>query len=377
MSDSKLGAQARGQRNLVPEVLDKAPAGTELGWVVWVANPSSGGGGTVDQGKKGSSGESWYVQDGSGLLATAAKQDTGNASLAAIDSKLGSPLPLPAGAATELTVASILGQLDSKTSTLATQVTAAAILAQLDAKTSTLATASAQTTSNSSLATIATQQTDGTQKTQVTSSVLPAGAATAAKQPAIGTAGTPSADVLSVQGVAGGTPLAVSATSLPLPTGAATSALQGGGLPAALVGGRLDSNVGAWLGSTAPTVGQKTAANSLPVVLASDTGTLTVATNVTAGSTVSETFADCSTVQILLASTASPKVRKIYNRAGNGRLFVRFGSAPTGESDSNFAVEPGQTWEMPSVAPGILEYAGNVYGLIPSGASTAHGLQVT
>lgn len=232
MSDSKLGAQARGQRNLVPEVLDKAPAGTELGWVVWVANPSSGGGGTVDQGKKGSSGESWYIQDGSGLLATAAKQDIANASLAAIDSKLGSPLavtgpltnaelraaavpvsatslPLPAGAATELTVASILGQLDGKTSTLATQVTAAAILTQLDAKTSTLATASAQTTGNSSLATIATQQTDGTQKTQVTSSALPTGAATAAKQPAIGTAGTPSADVLSVQGVAGGTPLPV------------------------------------------------------------------------------------------------------------------------------------------------------------------------
>lgn len=43
-----------------------------------------------------------------------------------------------------------------------------------------------------------------------------------------------------------------------------------GGLPAALVGGRLDSNIGAWLGSTAPTVGTKTAANSVPVVHASD-----------------------------------------------------------------------------------------------------------
>jgi len=43
-------------------------------------------------------------------------------------------------------------------------------------------------------------------------------------------------------------------------------------LPAALVGGRLDNNVGAWLGSTAPTVGQKTAANSVPVVVASDNG---------------------------------------------------------------------------------------------------------
>lgn len=79
---------------------------------------------------------------------------------------------------------------------------------------------------------------------------LPSGAATAAKQPALGTAGIPSADVLSVQGVASMTALkvdgsavtqpvsgtvtanagsgtfAISAAALPLPSGAATSALQ-------------------------------------------------------------------------------------------------------------------------------------------------------
>ena len=82
---------------------------------------------------------------------------------------------------------------------------------------------------------------------------LPSGAATAAKQPALGTAGTPSADVISVQGVSGGTAVPVSGTfwqttqpvsgpltdtqlrasavpisaaSLPLPTGAATAAKQ-------------------------------------------------------------------------------------------------------------------------------------------------------
>jgi len=38
---------------------------------------------------------------------------------------------------------------------------------------------------------------------------LPTGAATAAKQPAIGTAGTTSADVISVQGIASMTPLTV------------------------------------------------------------------------------------------------------------------------------------------------------------------------
>lgn len=47
-------------------------------------------------------------------------------------------------------------------------------------------------------------------------------------------------------------------------------------LPASLVGGRLDSNLGAWLGSTSPTVGQKTMANSVPVVIASNQSTLPI-----------------------------------------------------------------------------------------------------
>lgn len=64
---------------------------------------------------------------------------------------------------------------------------------------------------------------------------LPTGAATAAKQPALGTAGTSSADVITVQGRTSMTPLLtdgsgvtqpVSAASLPLPTGAATAAKQ-------------------------------------------------------------------------------------------------------------------------------------------------------
>lgn len=54
------------------------------------------------------------------------------------------------------------------------------------------------------------------------------------------------------------------------------NAPSAGQLPAALVGGRLDTNVGAWLGSTAPTVGSKTSANSIPVVIANDQGTFTV-----------------------------------------------------------------------------------------------------
>lgn len=82
----------------------------------------------------------------------------------------------------------------------------------------------------------------------------------------------------------------ISAATLPLPTNAATDRslanapfsvrasdgtnfydiVKTGQLPSALVGGRLDVNIGAWLGSTAPSVGQKTMASSVPVVIASD-----------------------------------------------------------------------------------------------------------
>src|SRR5438105_644348 len=64
---------------------------------------------------------------------------------------------------------------------------------------------------------------------------LPAGASTAAKQPALGSAGAASVDVITVQGIASMTALKVdgsavtqpvSAVSLPLPSGAATSAKQ-------------------------------------------------------------------------------------------------------------------------------------------------------
>ena len=79
---------------------------------------------------------------------------------------------------------------------------------------------------------------DGSAVTQPISAAslpLPSGAATAAKQPALGTAGTPSSDVITIQGIASmtavkvdgsGVTQPVSAASLPLPTGAATSAKQ-------------------------------------------------------------------------------------------------------------------------------------------------------
>lgn len=54
---------------------------------------------------------------------------------------------------------------------------------------------------------------------------LPTGASTAAKQPALGTAGTPSADVISVQGVASGTTIPTTATVTSMVPGTAATSL--------------------------------------------------------------------------------------------------------------------------------------------------------
>lgn len=110
-----------------------------------------------------------------------------------------------------------------------------------------LATSAKQDTGNTSLASIDGKITAvNTGAVVVSSSALPSGASTSAKQPALGTAGTASSDVITVQGIASMTALKVdgsavtqpvsgtfwqatqpvSAASLPLPTGAATAALQ-------------------------------------------------------------------------------------------------------------------------------------------------------
>jgi hypothetical protein len=92
---------------------------------------------------------------------------------------------------------------------------------------------------------------------------LPTGAATAAKQPALGTAGVASADVISVQGIASGTALGVSAASLPLPTGASTGALQTtGNTSLSSIDGKVANDFGVSSGAvrTASQVGNTTGA---------------------------------------------------------------------------------------------------------------------
>lgn len=150
--------------------------------------------------------------------ATSAKQDTGNTSLASIDTKAPSlvsgRVPVdPSGVTSPVSAASL--PLPTGAATSASQTTGNNSLSSIDVKLPALVSSR-----------VPVDPSGVTSPVSAASLPLPTGAATAAKQPALGTAGTPSTDVITVQGSGSGTALPVSAASLPLPTGAATAAKQ-------------------------------------------------------------------------------------------------------------------------------------------------------
>jgi hypothetical protein len=191
-----------------------------------------GGGGTVDQGAAGAA--SWKVQVTSSALptgaATSAKQDTGNASLASIDSKITavdtgavvvSSSALPSGASTAAkqdTGNTSLASIDGKI----TAVDTGAVVVSSSALPSGAATGTKQDTGNTSLASIDGKITAvNTGAVVVSSSALPSGAATGTKQD------TGNTSLASIDGkITAVNTGAVVVSSSALPSGAATGTKQ-------------------------------------------------------------------------------------------------------------------------------------------------------
>ena len=217
-------------------------------------------------------------------------------------------LPLPTNAATETTLATIETNTDSLAvvggglEATALRVTLASDctgLLSVDA-----ASSGQQIASEATLLTLDGKITAcDTGAVVVSSSALPTGAATAAKQPALGTAGAASTDVITMQGIAGMTAVVVdgsgvtqpvSAASLPLPTNAATEAtlatietntdslaVVGGGLEATALRVTLASDCTGLLSVDAASSGQQIASEATLLTIdgkitACDTGAVVV-----------------------------------------------------------------------------------------------------
>jgi len=81
------------------------------------------------------------------------------------------------------------------------------------------------------------------------------------------------------------------------------------------------------------------------------------------GKTSATVRKDASTAVEMIADNPKALGRKLYNPRLSGLLCVKYGAAPSGESDASFTVLPGQTWEMPTIN-GVVEYSGPVHGLL-------------
>lgn len=190
---------------------------------------------------------------------------------------------------------------------------------------------------------------------------LPSGAATEAKQPALGTAGAASADVITIQGVASmtavktdgsGVTQPVSAAALPLPSGAATEATlaaQSAKLPA--------------------TLGQKAMAASMAVALASDQSAIpiTVASIPSHPVTNAGTFAVQAGQAAHDAAISGNPVRV----AGRG-MSADYAAVTTGDVADILTTLLGKQVNIPHALPGATwSYAAAAGGLVNTSGVTA------
>lgn len=255
---------------------------------------------------------------------------------------------------------------------------------------------------------------------------LPSGAATAAKQPALGTAGTASADVITIQGVASMTPVkvdgsgvtqpvsgtvtanagsgtfaisgtvtanagsgtfAISAAALPLPSGASTSAKQ----PALGTAGSASADVITIQGVTGMTaVKTDASATTQPVsgtVAATQSGTWTVQPGNTPNTTPWLVSAQATTgggtsLPYSFLSTAAVQAAAIKASAGQvyALHFFNINATPVYVRLYNMTTTPGtgDTVVYRAIIPGNTAGAGCVVTLPPGVAfGTGIGIRVT
>lgn len=216
-------------------------------------------------------------------------------------------VPLPTGSATaanQVLEIAALDSIDGKTVVVDTDnvTVVSSVLPTGAATESTLSTLNGKVTACDTGAVV------------VASSALPTGASIEAKQPALGTAGTASADVITVQGIASMTPIVVDGSGSTQPISGTVTANQGGtwnindisGTISLPTGAATETTLAAASAKLPATLGQKTSANSMAVVVASDQSAIPTSNTPGANGSGSSAAATVSTV-ITLTAPANAK----------------------------------------------------------------------
>lgn len=160
---------------------------------------------------------------------------------------------------------------------------------------------------------------------------LPTGASTAAKQPALGTAGTASSDVITVQGITSMTPLKVDGTGGTFPVSGTIAATQSG-----------TWNITNISGTVSLPTGAATAANQATEI----TSLASIVTNTNESTTSAITSVNGSGTSVsLLALNANRKQATFYNDS-TAILYLKLGSTA---STTSYTVQlvAGAYYELP------------------------------
>lgn len=312
--------------------------------------------------------------------ATSALQTTGNSALGSIlldltngtqITQVTGTVPLPTGASTSALQSSVQGSVGGGTAATASQLAGAAF------NTATLSLTNGQQVALQvdSAGNLKTNLVTGS-VTTVIPSVSPTGSAVPASADYAGmnvagtlTGLTGTANGLKVDGSAVTQP--ISAAALPLPTGASTSANQT----------TANTSLASIVTNTAniPTVGQKTSAASLPVVLASDQSALpiTTAAKVLANAPTVTTYATPITssayVTIVASTSLATTLVELFDSSGVA-LYFAVGAASS--EVNQFVIYPGGNGQVPLAIPAGSRISYKAVSATATGASAYNVLNL-
>jgi hypothetical protein len=188
----------------------------------------------------------------------------------------------------------------------------------------------------------------GTMAVSASALPLPSGAATAAKQPAIGTAGTPSADVISIQGEAGMTPLKVDGSAVTQPVSGTVAVNNFPGTQP--VSGTVTANIGT-SGSLAldaslasvKVVGGGTEATAQRVTIASDsTGVISVDDNSGSLTVDGTVTANAGTGTFAVSAASLPLPTGAASSANQSTVKAASTAAASTDTSSVIQISPNQ-----------------------------------
>jgi hypothetical protein len=213
-----------------------------------------------------------------------------------------------------------------------------------------------------------------TQPVSVASLPLPSGAATSAKQPALGTAGSPSADVISVQGIASMTPVKVDGSAVTQPVSGTfwqatqpvsgtvtsnqgTAAASTAGWP--VTNGTVAAVTAAWTSATALNTAQSIVTTGYSIVEFSLNATSTM----TGGVLTFEASDDAGVTwySIQAARVNAPNIETTFtlsvttqawqaNIAGFTNFRVRLSTVITGSGTANLRLQASASGESPDLS---------------------------